>query len=230
MQRTKIEWATHCWNPIKGCLGECTYCYGKKLCKRFPKNFPKDFKPTFYPEELIAPYKLRKRKNIRIFADSISDFFGYGVEPWWQDQILHVIKENPDLSFIVLTKQPQRIETTYKFPKNMWIGVSVDYGSNYDKIDFIRRNKLQHEGVRFVSFEPLLGTCKEELSLEGIDWIIIGAQTNPTKYPEKEWIRKILNEAKYKNIPVFMKNNLKDYWTCSQDSFNLQKYPTVINV
>ncbi|MCD6490098.1 MAG: hypothetical protein J7K20_05165, partial [Thermodesulfobacterium sp.] len=40
------------------------------------------------------------------------------------------------------------------------------------------------------------------------DWIIIGAQTNPYKPPKREWVEKIIKEAKKKNIPVFLKDNL----------------------
>lgn len=230
MQRTNIEWCTHVWNPIKGCLGGCEYCYAKKIATRFPKNFPKDFKPTFYPEELDAPYKLKKRDNVRIFADSISDFFGYGVDPKWQDSMLNVIRGNPDLTFIILTKQPQRIEKVYEFPKNLWLGVSIDYPSNFDKIDIFRANTQHHSGVKFISFEPLMGLPKEPFTLKGIDWVIIGAQTNPTRCPENEWVSRILDEAKERKIPVFMKDNLIDRWTMYLPELRegLREYPKVI--
>lgn len=35
MNRSKIEWCDHTWNPITGCLHNCHYCYAKKLSERF---------------------------------------------------------------------------------------------------------------------------------------------------------------------------------------------------
>jgi protein gp37 len=35
MQKTKIEWCTHTWNPVTGCLHNCPYCYAKDIAARF---------------------------------------------------------------------------------------------------------------------------------------------------------------------------------------------------
>lgn len=35
MNRSKIEWCDHTWNPITGCLYNCRYCYAKKIAMRF---------------------------------------------------------------------------------------------------------------------------------------------------------------------------------------------------
>ena len=35
MNRSKIEWCDHTWNPITGCLHECAYCYARMMAKRF---------------------------------------------------------------------------------------------------------------------------------------------------------------------------------------------------
>lgn len=32
---SKIEWCTHTWNPVTGCLHGCTYCYARRLIDRF---------------------------------------------------------------------------------------------------------------------------------------------------------------------------------------------------
>jgi protein gp37 len=74
---------------------------------------------------------------------------------------------------------------------------------------------LQHldsikAGKKFVSFEPLLSqTCMTEASLSGIDWVIIGAQTNPYKPPEIAWVREIVEAADRAGIRVFLKDNLR---------------------
>lgn len=35
MNRSKIEWCDHTWNPITGCLHNCQYCYARKMSARF---------------------------------------------------------------------------------------------------------------------------------------------------------------------------------------------------
>lgn len=35
MNRSKIEWCDHTWNPITGCRGSCHYCYARTMTKRF---------------------------------------------------------------------------------------------------------------------------------------------------------------------------------------------------
>lgn len=35
MNRSKIEWCDHTWNPITGCRHGCQYCYAKRMSARF---------------------------------------------------------------------------------------------------------------------------------------------------------------------------------------------------
>ena len=34
-RRTKIDWCTHTWNPVAGCLHGCDYCYARRIAQRF---------------------------------------------------------------------------------------------------------------------------------------------------------------------------------------------------
>ena len=38
MNRSKIEWCDHTWNPITGCRYSCSYCYAGKMTARFAGN------------------------------------------------------------------------------------------------------------------------------------------------------------------------------------------------
>lgn len=65
--------------------------------------------------------------------------------------------------------------------------------------------------IKFVSFEPLLADVAShpEFNLEGIDWIIIGAQTGPGARPiDRGAMRNIGHEAVKNNIPIFIKDNV----------------------
>lgn len=35
MNRSKIEWCDHTWNPITGCRHDCKYCYARRMAARF---------------------------------------------------------------------------------------------------------------------------------------------------------------------------------------------------
>lgn len=35
MNRSKIEWCDHTWNPITGCRHDCAYCYARRMTARF---------------------------------------------------------------------------------------------------------------------------------------------------------------------------------------------------
>lgn len=35
MNKSKIEWCDHTWNPITGCRHDCEYCYAKRMVVRF---------------------------------------------------------------------------------------------------------------------------------------------------------------------------------------------------
>ena len=35
MNRSKIEWCDHTWNPITGCRHNCPYCYARRMTARF---------------------------------------------------------------------------------------------------------------------------------------------------------------------------------------------------
>ena len=61
------------------------------------------------------------------------------------------------------------------------MGVSVENATNtVYRLDHLRRTP--RAGVRFVSFEPLLGPLAE-LNLDGIDWVIVGGESGPGARP-----------------------------------------------
>ena len=41
MAKTKIEWATHSWNPVTGCIPiseGCENCYARRMAKRLARR------------------------------------------------------------------------------------------------------------------------------------------------------------------------------------------------
>lgn len=202
MNKTKIEWTDFSWNPISGCDHGCWYCYAKKMAQRFPKVFPNGFKPTFHPERLQEPYHYKKPS--KIFVCSIADLFAPWSLPEWRDAVLMSCLGCPVKHiFQLLTKNPERIPP-FNFPENFWIGCTVtNEAEDWRGIEHIKKVKC---GVRFVSFEPLLGALPEHVDLQGVDWIIIGKLTGSRRVKlDPHWIYRILHLASELGIPVFMK-------------------------
>lgn len=203
MNKTKIEWTDYTWNPITGCRHGCQYCYARKLTARFPEHFPKGFEPTFYHNRLNEP--LNVKKPARIFTVSMGDMFGEWVPKLWIDLIFNTMRQCPQHTFQILTKNPKRINEVVSgdmYTPNIWLGTSVEGLNGAQRIAELKKIPQFHT---FVSFEPLQDMIMSDLS--GIEWIIIGAQTNPLKYPPSEAVQSVLYRAQ--NIPVFFKNNMK---------------------
>ncbi len=219
MNRTKIEWTDFTWNPVTGCLHGCPYCYGRKIANRFRSIFPNGYKPTFHPERLEEPYRIKKPS--KIFVCSMGDLFGNWVPAKWIEAVIRVAEDNPQHIFQFLTKNPARYKE-FSFPRNCWLGTTVTSYEDQDRILDLPRYGENGRTINFVSFEPLLG----EVNLEGwiwgyIDWVIIGAQTNPYRPPKPEWVERIIVGARRNGKPVFLKDNLR--WP-----ERIQEFPEVV--
>lgn len=217
MNRTKIEWTDYTWNPITGCKHGCPYCYARNIANRFPKAFPNRFEPTFHADRLREPIAMKK--PAKIFTVSMGDMFGEWVPEEWVIPIFQVMGSCKQHIFQILTKNPARINRVVSgdlFSPNIWLGTSVETVDATRRIHDLRKIP---QFKKFVSFEPL----KEEICpvLEGIDWVIIGAQTNPLVLPDWEWIDTIVGAADAEHIPVFVKDNIGHH----HNLFGYQDYP-----
>ena len=74
----------------------------------------------------------------------------------------------------------------------------------------------------FVSFEPLLGDIGLSVwDLRGVQWVIIGGLSGDKSYsPKPEWFTRIIEEAQWMDIPVFVKEN-----AVAHGAPNIQQWP-----
>jgi len=172
-------------------------------------RFHRSFEPTFHPERLKEPYEIKKPS--KIFVCSVADLFASWTPREWTGQVLDSMLWCPvDHTFQMLTKNPERINLGVikpKYPDNWWFGATISTQEECWRVDALR----QVDGKRFVSFEPLLGDIEfdDTLTLEGIDWVIIGKLTGSRKVKLKfSWLASIMDETARVGIPLFMKNNL----------------------
>lgn len=222
MNKTKIEWTRgpsgepgYSWNPIKGlCPEACWYCYARAIYKRF----------QLVPEPWLDIAELNmalhtKRTDKRVFVCSTFEIFSPVADTihergWsWRDYIFDVIDRRRDLTFIILTKRPERIDRP--MPPNVWLGVSLtgEHSSEYERYAALAKAEAQ---VKFVSFEPLFRQFDLDELFDDMtpDWIIVGRMTGrgERRDPSFRAIEDIVDYAAGEGVPLFMKNNLKDIW------------------
>jgi len=228
--KKNIEWSKVSINPITGCNGpdgkRCEFCYAERIARRFKGLHgypePDPFVPAFHPHRLE---KILKRQKPTVwFFGSMCDWLDDAVESRWRRDCLITMADKEEHVFITLTKQYGNLwKAAYDspggmIPWNVWIGISVCYRSQIWGMEKLRQIDAP---IRFVSYEPLKEDISNIVHLEGIDWIIIGAQSKqagidelpsiPYFRPEKTWVQRLVEKARKLEIPVFLKPNLGDY-------------------
>jgi protein gp37 len=127
----------------------------------------------------------------RIFVNSMSDLFHEGVAEDFIERVWRVMQETPRHTYQILTKRPERMaEVTRRLVvlKNVWLGTSVENADYIDRIDQLRRVRA---AVRFISFEPLIGSVASA-DLREIQWAIVGGESGPRARPMLEqWVDEI---------------------------------------
>ena len=195
MHKTKIDYATHTWNPVWGCRRGCPYCYARATAQRFHPG--DDFKPRWMEKNFN---RAMPRDPARIFVNSMSDIEWWESE--WMKRVLGRIRENPQHTFLFLTKQ-SGIYWSHKFPDNCWIGVTAT-----TEAEILAAYPIFGGRVRFLSIEPIQQRINPTVVDPGIiDWVILGAETGNRSdrvVPPADWIAPWLQLE----IPLFMKDNL----------------------
>ena len=221
-----INWAKWSWNPVTGCKHGCPYCYAKVVARTKKHLFPRGFKPHFRKERLAIPAKMEKMKlsdsdkdvpGIRnVFTCSMADLFGNWIPARWIDKVMAAVRKAPSWTFLFLTKNPERL-VDIDWPENAWAGATVDRQDRVKRT--IKAMKKVKAKVRLISCEPLLEELKFP-TLECIDWVIIGPQSEngdlPEKQPEVARVISLIDQARKGGCKVYCKPSLK---------WSLEEYP-----
>jgi protein gp37 len=238
MADTKIQWANKVWNPVTGCdkVSEgCRNCYAERMANRLRGRcgyLPYDpFQLTLHPDRLEEP--LRWRKPSMIFVCSMGDLFHEDVPKWTIWEVMDVILQAKQHTFLVLTKRPANMKRFYDWyyngggrttepPKNLWLGVTAENQEEADKrIPILLQIPA---AVRFVSVEPMLGhiNIAGYLGWNGlrrmgdgllyrwaapkIDWVICGGESGPNARPmHPDWARNLRDQCQAAGVPFFFK-------------------------
>jgi protein gp37 len=205
-----IEWTDATWNPVTGCTKispGCKHCYAERMANRLllmgQANYRNGFKLTLQPQMLELPLNWRSPR--KIFVNSMSDLFHKDVPLEYIARVFDVMKCANWHQFQVLTKRADRLRelsARLPWPFNVWMGVSVENSNYVDRIDDLRASGA---AIKFLSLEPLLGPLPE-LSLRGIDWVIVGGESGPGARPmDEEWVIDIRNQCARAGVAFFFK-------------------------
>ncbi len=207
---SRIEWTGHTWNPVTGCdkfSAGCEHCYAERMARRLKAmgvdKYRDGFKVRLHRETLEEPLKWKKPQMI--FVNSMSDLFHDEVPLEFIQDIFDVMKRCDHHIFQVLTKRSKRLKRLHKklcWPKNVWMGVSVE-SKEYN----FRSNDLCQTGAqtKFLSLEPLIGPVTG-LDLGGIDWAVVGGESGPGARPiEQDWVLEIKEMCRTHKTAFFFK-------------------------
>jgi protein gp37 len=209
MADTSIEWTDATWNPVAGCTvltAGCTNCYAMRMAARLDAMGQKKYKGLtrrsgnravwtgkvrLDEKSLSMPISWKKPR--RVFVNSMSDLFHPAVPAAFVQRVWRVMKDTPQHTYQILTKRPDRMaeilgDRRFKKLPNVWLGTSVEDERVLGRLDDLRRVPA---AVRFVSFEPLIGSVAAA-DLTKIDWVIVGGESGPRARPmNPEWVDEI---------------------------------------
>ncbi len=172
-ENSGIEWTHHTFNPWIGCTkvsAACDHCYAEAWDARGMHSGPLRWgpradrtrtktwgKPLTWQRKATA-----EGRRYRVFCASLADVFDNhkSIMPEWRADLWALIKQCPDLDFLMLTKRPQNIDRYlpddwgFGYP-NVWLGATVeDQKSAEQRIHHLLNVKAK---VHFLSCEPLIG-------------------------------------------------------------------------
>lgn len=233
-ENSGIEWCHHTFNPWIGCTkvsAACDNCYAEEWNKRYesganwgphaPRRLTKTWgNPVKWNKDASA-----KGVRYRVFCASLADVFDNhkSILPEWRSDLWRLIRETPNLDWLLLTKRPQNIEKMLPvdwgdgYP-NVWLGTTVENQTEYDKRahDFFSVPAAIH----FLSIEPLLGPIelsdisnwKSTSKWLGVplgnylDWVIVGGESGPNfRSVDADWFRSLRDQCIGAGVPFLFK-------------------------
>ena len=208
MINSKIPWCDHTWNPWSGCTPKsagCKHCYALAMLHRF-KAPPG---PRVSKTQWSIPFSKKVKPDDKVFVCSMSDFFHPDISAQHRIRALGMIKDRPDVTFMILTKRAGLMSYWFENhgdpPPNLWCGVTVE---SFDYKHRIISLLSVNAKVRFVSAEPLLSalSLSSYLGENKINWLIVGGENGrPARAMDPRWVELLYSEATGAGIPFFFK-------------------------
>lgn len=222
MAETSIEWTDATWNPVAGCSimsAGCMNCYAMRMAARLDAMGLKKYQGLtrksggrakwtgkLYLDEaaLATPATWSRPRNV--FVNSMSDLFHPDVPVDFIRKVWSAMNITRRHTYQILTKRPDRmaevLNNGFDVLPNVWLGTSVEDARVIHRLDDLRQVPAS---VRFVSFEPLIGSVATG-RLDGIQWAIVGGESGPNaRNMDPAWIDEIFDMCTDANAAFFFK-------------------------
>mgnify|MGYP005817007303 CR=1 FL=1 len=223
MAETSIEWTDATWNPVAGCTvltAGCTNCYAMRMAARLEAMGLDKYagltrksggrakwtgKIRVDHGALETPLTWKKAR--RVFVNSMSDLFHPDVPVEFMAAVWKTMAATPHHTYQILTKRPQRMASIlssngFTVLPNVWLGTSVEDSRVLHRLDELRAAPA---AIRFVSFEPLIGSVAGG-DLRGIHWAIVGGESGPqARYMDPKWVDEIFDLCTDADTAFFFK-------------------------
>ena len=166
-------------------------------------KYERGFKLTVHPAALADPFKWKKPSLV--FVNSMSDLFHKEVSDSFILSVFDAMNRTERHTYQILTKRPERavsLDPKLDWTSNIWLGTSIESERWLQRADILCESSAN---VKFLSLEPLLGPLSG-LSLDGIDWVIVGGESGPGARPmNPDWVREIRSNCIENGVPFFFK-------------------------
>lgn len=223
MAETSIEWTDATWNPVAGCTiltAGCTNCYAMRMAARLEAMGMEKYAGLTRKsggkakwtgrlyldwKSLAVPATWSKPRLV--FVNSMSDLFHADVPTDFIGAVWKVMEETPRHTYQILTKRPDRMAEIlsgqdFRKLSNVWLGTSVEDGRVLSRLDELRRVPA---AIRFVSFEPLIGSVRSA-DLTGVHWAIVGGESGPkARNMDPVWVDEIERMCRRVGTAFFFK-------------------------
>jgi protein gp37 len=216
---TKIQWATHTFNPWIGCTAEsagCLHCYGKAWAKRAGRDFSQRRRTS--EAYWRQPLKWNEAAaaaggQVGVFSGSLCDIFDddVSIPLEWRTDLWKTIAATASVDWLLLTKRPENWPS-YLPQAQGWHWTNVRLGVTIENRDaFEARAEALFATHRFgwrtfVSFEPAIEPVAFTGLMPAIGWLIVGGESGPDARPcDLAWIADAIAQGRAAGKPVFVK-------------------------
>lgn len=247
-ENTAIEWCDSTFNPWIGCTKispACDHCYAEGWAKRSGLVKWNGTRKRTSGSTWAEPRKWQKQaaafhaehgRRRRVFCASLADVFDNQVPTDWRFDLWALIRETPDLDWLLLTKRPMNIAGMLpafwdEVKGHVWLGTTVE---DQARADQNLPHLIKHDAaVRFVSCEPLLGPVYLALHMPlggdmsyGINWVIAGGESGHEARPSHpDWFRLLRDQCDNCAVPFLFKqwgNWLPGFMTSSEHAMMIE--------
>lgn len=220
-ENSSIEWTHHTFNPWIGCTkisAACDHCYAEAWDARGLQGLPSRWGPHAARTRTKTwgnPVRWQKKaraegRRYRVFCASLADVFDNhkSILPEWRRELWALIRQCPDLDFLMLTKRPQNIirflpEDWGSGYSNVWLGATVESQKEADRLDALTAVPAT---IRFLSMEPLLGGVDLSRHIKDLHWIITGGENGKHYRPvDPDWFRLLRDQCAAAGVPFLFK-------------------------